>query len=344
MIALLLLALMGCPTEEPFEGDDDDSTEEPEDPVWQSFLDERETSLRALGEPILDCVDEPDTGHPAFHGCIDWHSAVHGTYSLMAISRLTGDSSYLDAADEVLDEDSVAGELEVLKAGGPFPGEKPYGYSWFLALARERERAGRDDLIDLGDVVQRDLTEYVFGLAEPTFDEHLHDDDYQNLSWALLNLWQHAQWVEDVDAQDQIEAAVRDRVLPLADLCPLTSSEDNTFDFFPPCLHQARLIAEVLPADEAADWLLDALPDPWDLTPLTDAPSPHVAGLNFSRTWGLYALWEATGDVALRDLYIAHMDAMMARPELWAEDYWSYSHWVAQFGVYGLALTDGVVP
>ena len=350
MRSLLLLPialLIACPAEPLLDDDDDDTPMEeptPGDPVWQAFLDDRDDKLRALSEPILDCVDRPDTNHPAFHGCIDWHSAVHGTWSLLAISRMTGDPSFGEAADAVLEPQLVADELAVLEAGGPFPNETPYGYSWFLALGRERERAGQDDLMPLVDVVVDDLLGYIEAIADTTFADQLHDDDYQNLSWALLNLWTQAKWDDDEVQQARVEGIVRDRVMPLVDGCRLEDTADNTFDFFPPCLQQARLLVEVLPADESAAWLEDALPDPWDLPPLIDAPSPHVAGLNFSRTWGLHALWQATGDEALRDLYIAHIDAMMLRTELWAEDYASYSHWVAQFGVYGLALTEGVVP
>jgi hypothetical protein len=66
---------------------------------------------------------------------------------------------------------------------------------------------------------------------------------------------------------------------------------------------------------------------------------PHVAGLNFSRTWGLWSIWEATGILAYRDLYRAHIDKEMAQPQYWNARYGNYSHWVAQFGVYGLALS-----
>ncbi len=344
-LLLLALLLAGCPVgavdDDDASGDDDDT---PSDPIWDDFLAERDDHLRALSVPILDCVGQPDTNHPAFHGCIDWHSAVHATWSLLAISRLTGDPSFAEAADAVLEPQAVADELAVMETTGPFPSELPYGYSWFLALARERERAGSDDLVPHAAAAVLNLRDYVDDVPEVTFAQNVHDDDYQNLSWALLNLWIQAGWDEDDEGSDWVEGMVRDRILPLTGQCQLSAAVENVYDFFPPCLHQARLLVEVLPPDEAADWLVANLPDPWDLPPLTDAPSPHIAGLNFSRTWGLYALWESTGDPELRDLYIAHVDAMMARPELWAEDYFSYSHWVAQFGVYGLALSDGVVP
>jgi hypothetical protein len=38
-------------------------------------------------------------------------------------------------------------------------------------------------------------------------------------------------------------------------------------------------------------------------------------------------------------MYREHIEAWMDRPEYWAEDYMAYSHWVPQFGVYGIALS-----
>src|SRR5690606_33560395 len=96
-----VLAELGC----------DVTLPEASDALWQAFVDQRETWLYALSEPILACVGNRDTGHPAFHGCIDWHSAVHATWALHAIYRMTGEPSYLAAANAVLDPAGVAGEL-----------------------------------------------------------------------------------------------------------------------------------------------------------------------------------------------------------------------------------------
>ena len=73
-----------------------------------------------------------------------------------------------------------------------------------------------------------------------------------------------------------------------------------------------------------------------------DEPIPgafHVAGLNFSRAWGLWALWEASGDTHYRDLYVEHVWRHVAQPSYWAEDYWAHSHWIAQFGVHAIWLS-----
>ena len=114
---------------------------------------------------------------------------------------------------------------------------------------------------------------------------------------------------------------------------------ENISEFFPPCLHLARAIVEILPQDEAAAWIEEWVPEVLVLEPLTEFPNAHPGGLNFSRSWGLWSLYRATGDQQFSDSYIEHIDTHMAQPAYWAENYLSYSHWVPQFGVYGIALS-----
>ena len=138
---------------------------------------------------------------------------------------------------------------------------------------------------------------------------------------------------------------VRADVLPLADTCPVAAAASNTSDFFPPCLHLARLLVTVLPPGDLTAWR-QGLPSELDLPPLESISGAHPAGLNFSRAWGLGSLYETTGDLRFRDSYIDHIETHVAMPEYWADDYFYYSHWVAQFGVYALALgyEPGEVP
>jgi DUF2891 family protein len=65
---------------------------------WESLVAVREDSLRALSPPILSALGRHDTASPIFHGCFDWHSAVHGVYSLYAIHHRTSEALYLEAA------------------------------------------------------------------------------------------------------------------------------------------------------------------------------------------------------------------------------------------------------
>ncbi len=56
------------------------------------------------------------------------------------------------------------------------------------------------------------------------------------------------------------------------------------------------------------------------LTPILSPTQAHVAGLNFSRAWGLWALYQATGDAQWRSPYVDHAVVHMEQPAYWAED------------------------
>lgn len=322
---------------------EDSSTGDPIDPAWQAFLDAREDWLHALAVPILACSAQMDTGHPAFHGCIDWHSHVHATYALHVVYRVTGDTTVLDAAEATLAPAAVAGELADLQMSG-IPYEIPYGYAWFLALAVEREQAtGATDLVPLAEVIADQLGSWIASRTPQQVAEGILADDYANLSWAALNLWRWAVHAGDATSAAAMEAFVADTLLdPAWDAaCPLSAEAVDLDDFFPPCLHRAMAIATIAEPAVATAWLDAWLPDTLDLAPLTvdDVDNAHQAGLNFSRAWGLHALWLATGDAQWRDRYADHVQTHVEQPSLWAENYGAYAHWVAQFGVYAIART-----
>jgi len=310
-------------------------------PSWPAFLAAREGYLRDLAVPILACVARMDTSEPAFHGCIDWHSAVHGTWALLAIARLTGDTAYANAAEAVLDPVLVAAELDRLATTG-ISYEIPYGYAWFLRLARERAAAGKADLAPLADQVADDLEYFVFSRTADEVQDEILATDYDNLSWPVVNLWQHAVSVGDDLRADMMRDYARDTLLPADAACPLARERTQTDSFFPACLHRALALTAILPPDEARAWLDRYLPPPpFALVPLTMPSTAHSAGLDFSRAWGLFAIWDTTKDLAWLHLYLDHVETWMARPQYWAQDYDSYAHWVAQFGVYAIDLSFG---
>lgn len=330
-----VLAELGCEVTLP-----DDS-----DARWQAFVDQREAWLYALSEPILACVGNRDTEHPAFHGCIDWHSAVHATWALHALYRMTGEPAYLAAADAVLEPDAVAGELDDIVAGNlPFV-ELLYGRAWFLLLARERELAldGQPGALDLrphAEAIADQLEDTLMGQSPGQLSNGVTADDYFNASWALLNLHRWATHVGDTTRAAWIETVMTEVVMAVE--CPLIDELAFADDFFPPCLHRALAVLSVLPDSQTAAWLAAELPadGEFELAPLCEPEPAHVAGLNFSRAWGLWALWNASGDTHYRDLYVEHVWRHVAQPEFWAEDYGAHSHWIAQFGVHAIWLSS----
>jgi len=95
----------------------------------------------------------------------------------------------------------------------------------------------------------------------------------------------------------------------------------------------------VLSQDETDPWVKSFYVEGLDLTPLEEAPFPHSAGLNFSRSWGLWDLYKQTGKETYRDSYVQHIVTPMESPQYWRDDYKKYSHWVAQLGIYGIGLS-----
>lgn len=314
----------------------EDVEEEP-DPEWDRFLAAREGYLRLLSEPILYCVAQEDTENPAFHGCIDWHSAVEGAWALHVLARILGDAQFTDALAAMLPADAIAAELDQLETGGPIPTEIPYGYSWFLALAVERERAGLTDMVALADVITADLVTHVTGLTRSRIDGAVRATDYTNISWVVLNIWLHATYVGDDDLATQMEDFTRTEILPREMLCPISRSAYDDDEFFAPCMHRARLIITALTGEEARAWAEYGIPEGFVLEPITEPSLPHVAGLNFSRAWDLLDLYEVSGDRSFRMMYIEHIETHMAMPRYWRDDYDQHSHWVPQFGVYAIA-------
>jgi len=302
-----------------------------DDPDWEAFLDAREDYLSDLGGLVLECTQNEDTSYPVFHGCYDWHSAVHGVYALHALYRITGEALYLEVADALLTPEAIAREQLAIEEG-TLNFEIPYGFAWFLALAREREAAtGERDLAALGEVVADKLQDWAEGLDAIQVSHAARDDEYQNLSWALLNLHQWAVWEGDGARAAEVEALAEG----LLDMeLPLGGDVIETSGFFPPAHHRARLLAAVAP-----EALADLLSEETKLTPLTSFDRVHSAGLNFTRAWDLWDLWLATGDTRWRDAYREHVEAHMAQPTYWAENYTYYTHWVPQFGIYAIALS-----
>lgn len=311
---------------------------DPSPASWESFCASRLDYLSALAVPIAAGMTRQDTVHPAFRGCIDWHSCIHGLYALFTISRLTGEPRWSDLAEslfipEKLDEELVCIRNEALNR------ELPYGYAWFLKLAQDRRRFfQKDDLQPIAGELAKRLAQWVFSLSDNDIVTHARHRAYGNVSWAVLNLWEWAQWNNELELAEAVSAFTRERLLPLDQALP-PSCDHLTDEFFPAALQRMRAILTILPRNETATWLRTYLAEELRLEPVRRPAFPHSAGLNFSRCWGLWDLFRYTNSPRYRDQYVRHCVTQMNHPEYWRDDYKRYSHWVAQFGVYAIALS-----
>ncbi|KAF0186538.1 MAG: DUF2891 family protein [Hyphomonadaceae bacterium] len=291
----------------------------------------RETEMaRALAEQAAYCAARTDTTHPVFHGCVDWHSAAHAHYALTAYERLTGDRAHAAFLDASLTSDGLAAERADILARPDF--EQPYGRAWFLRLYVERKLVHGDDrLAPLArDIAQSLVDLYTRTPADP------NARDYRSASFALINLLAYGRTVGDASITGFVERAVRTQFMAQDARCDLA---DEPRGFLSTCASWAWLVAEVATPAELATWYAAWNPGLETWTPVATPANAHQYGKNFSRAWGLSALYKATGDARYRDLYCAHRDAGYAQWTAKRDDYMAVGHWVAQFGM--LALAEG---
>src|SRR5712691_1743232 len=78
---------------------------------------------------------------PAFYGCYDWHSSVHGHWLLVRLVRSFPNADFVQPAREALRQslsaEHIAQEAAYLRAEGRASFERPYGLAWLLQLVAE---------------------------------------------------------------------------------------------------------------------------------------------------------------------------------------------------------------
>jgi hypothetical protein len=89
-------------------------------------------------------VQNPKALHPAFYGCYDWHSSVHGHWMLVRLLKmfpqLPEAADIRKAIGANLSEKNIRAEVAYLKQKNRQSFERTYGWAWLLKLAEELSR------------------------------------------------------------------------------------------------------------------------------------------------------------------------------------------------------------
>ena len=292
-----------------------------------------------LAETIARCVARRDTSHAAFRGCIDWHSAVHGAWALVAYARATGDTRHEALVARILSPAGVARERALVSAEPGF--EMPYGRAWFLRLAREHEDAH-------GNGVLRPMAEEVLASLMAYYDRRAPNPrrgSYDSDAWALINMLEYAEWSQNAAALTAIRGWVHAHFVRHEGACDYGLEAGH---FMAVCTNWAWLVSKVLDDGQLDSWLNAFFARPGLPRPVTSPVNWHHHGLNFSRAWGLWGLYAASGSAARKqaylDAYVAHFRATYDRPSRWRGSYEGVAHWVPQFGMLALQPVLGADP
>ncbi len=292
---------------------------------------------------------------PAFFGCYDWHSSVHGHWLLARLAKSFPDAPFAAPARAALSRsltpEKIAGEARYLDGPGRISFERPYGLAWLLQLGAELR--GWDDptakswaaaLEPLERAAAQRLSTWLPKLSRPI---RIGEHDQTAFAFGLIFDW--AKSAGDAD----LERLVRSRAeaFYLADRsCPL-AYEPSGQDFLSPCLAEADLMRRLLPADRFAAWLGDFLPqiprqagaagasawlEPAVVTDPSDPKLAHLDGLNLSRAWmleGIAAGLPAADPrlAALRATALRHRAAGLAAV---TGEHYEGGHWLGSFATY----------
>jgi hypothetical protein len=293
----------------------------------------REEIFRELEPRIAGCIGRKDTAHPLFHGCIDWHSAVHGHWALFRIARATGtNTAFTRQAERALDDRRLSLESADLARRLEF--ENPYGRAWFLRLAIDFEKwASKTEprparLRAMADLVGKSILQY-FSQRPITPASH----EYQNASWAFYQLHAYYDFVGDSAGRATVESIIESHFL--GDKPALTLGQDKN-EFFSLYGNWVYLVAKTMSSAVLTDFLSVHPVDSAALAPIS-VTSAHSMGLNWSRAWTFSALFRKTADSSFSSAFQSHVARGMQDHLRYRDDYYAYGHWVPQFAVYALS-------
>jgi hypothetical protein len=305
----------------------------PERQGWMlgSIIEQKAGMAKALAGAVREALARTDTDHIAFHGCIDWHSAVHGTWALTAYTRMTGDAQYAPFIAEILTPEKIAAERAFIASRADF--EMPYGRAWFLRLAMEHRLAfGTDALKPMADDVLASLLA-TYSKREPD----PRRGSYQSDTWALINMYDYAERSQHAPAMNIIRDWVKKHYVHYSGDCDYALENGH---FMAVATNWAWLVSRVLEQKALDRWAHTFFAKPGLPQPVTQPLNWHHHGLNFSRAWGLWGLYAASGTAKAKDAYlaayVAHVRESYDKPERWRGSYHGVGHWVPQFGMFAL--------
>jgi hypothetical protein len=287
----------------------------------------------------------PRVLHPVFFGSLDWHSCVHGWWTLLTVRRLFPDmaeAAQTDAlAAETFTPAKLAVELAYLDRPTARGFERPYGWAWLLAL---HDAACRLAPSTLGAALEP-LARRFAGMLRAYLDVLTYPittGTHFNTAFALILA---RGWAErhDPPLAEEIDHYGR---AAFAGRTDYRGWEPGGDEFLSPALTAALLMARVMPAQEYAQWLDAFLPvgriaelfAPAFVSDRSDGKIAHLDGLNLSRAWCLAEIAGGVPDRApeLRSTAEEHLAAALAHV---AGDYMG-EHWLASFALLALLASE----
>ena len=298
----------------------------------------------------LDHVMESDADalpprvlHPIFYGSFDWHSCVHGWWTLLTLGRLFPEMAEAaeigERAADSFTPGKVAVELDYLRRPASRGFERPYGWAWVLALHLEASRHAGPWSAALEQLARAFADRLGSYLEVMTYS--IRVGTHFNTSFAMILAMD---WAEAFDGPlaEQMRQRARDW---FGDDRDCQAWEPGGDEFLSSALCEALCMARCDPGG-FSEWFANFLPRAAGRQPTTlftpamvsdrsDGKIAHLDGLNLSRAWcwrTISPLLPNTERAVALDAADRHLAAAM--PHL-SGDY-AGEHWLATFALLAL--------
>lgn len=293
----------------------------------------------------------PQTLHPAFYGCFDWHSSVHGHWMLIRLLQSNPSHALADQSRRQLDLNlsakNVLAESVYFDEKENKSFERMYGWAWLLRLAAElhtwndpQGKTWSKNLQPLEDKIVSLTENYLPRLKHPV-RTGVHPDT----AFALAQLLDYARIVKNTNLENTIVAHAN--AYYLSDRNYHGDFEPSGEDFFSPSLNEADLMRRVLPPTEFANWLHQFLPEldapsnsrllqPVHVSDVTDGKLVHLAGLDLSRAWCMQGIIAGLpeNDARIPQLQNAAQAHIQAGMQYVFSGHYEGEHWLGTFAVF----------
>ncbi|MFV0141703.1 MULTISPECIES: DUF2891 domain-containing protein [Empedobacter] len=289
----------------------------------------------------------PKQLRPIFYGCFDWHSSVHGFWSIVKLMKnfpeLDQNNQVRNELNQLITAENVAVEMAFFNDKNNKNFERTYGWAWLLQLQMELNNWQDKDaqvwaknLKPLSDLIIVRYKEYLPKLVYP-IRTGTHDNTAFGLSLAI----DYARSVND----KTFEKVITDNGnrLYLKDKSCNIAFEPSGSDFLSACLEEALLMSKIHPHDEYKKWLKSFLPQLFDkkhelkpgiVSDRTDGQLVHLDGLNFSRATALYQISAKLPELNYMNDWANH-HFNYSFNNISNDDYMG-SHWLGTFALYAL--------
>lgn len=284
----------------------------------------------------------PQEHHPAFYGCFDWHSAVHGHWSLVYLMKTFEDLEGKEQARKMLNEnltkENIEQEVKYFSLNSNTKSfERTYGWAWVLKLQEELytwddkdAKIWYDNLKPLVEYISSAYQSYLPKLVYP-----IRVGEHSNTGFGLSFAYDYAITVGDQKLKEIIETSAK-RFYLNDNNCPI-HYEPSGYDFLSPCLQELDIMRKVLPQNDFKTWSQTFLPglfdqtlklEPGKINDRSDGKLVHLDGLNFSRAWCLYSVKTSPYIKNIADQHLK-----FSLDNITDGDY-AGQHWLASFALY----------